>query len=103
MQSEFRDGRLYLHRTPEEREPLLKRLRRIEGQVRGLRQMIEEDRYCPDEVQQANAITAAVREVALLVIQQHLAASVEHAVTSGDGEAAVKDMLAVLRAAMRQQ
>lgn len=102
MQSEFRDGRLHLHRTPEEREPLLKRLRRIEGQVRGLRQMIEEDRYCLDEVQQANAITAAVREVALLVIQQHLAAGVEHAVTSGDGQAAVEDMLAVLRAAMRQ-
>lgn len=102
MQSEFRDGRLHLHRTPEEREPLLKRLRRIEGQVRGLRQMIEEDRYCLDEVQQANAITAAVREVALLVIQDHLTAAVEHAVEALDGEAAIKDMVAVLHAAMRQ-
>lgn len=102
MQSEFRNGRLHLHRAPEEREPLLKRLRRIEGQVRGLRQMIEEDRYCLDEVQQANAITAAVREVALLVIQDHLTAAVEHAVEARDGEAAIKDMVAVLRAAMRQ-
>ncbi len=102
MQSEFRDGRLYLHRAPEEREPLLKRLRRIEGQVRGLWQMIEQNRYCLDEVQQANAITAAVREVALLVIQDHLTAAVEHAVEARDGEAAIKDMVAVLRAAMRQ-
>ncbi len=101
MESEFRDGRLYLRRTPGERDPLLNRLRRIEGQVRGLRQMIEEDRYCLEEVQQANAIMAAVREMALLVIQQHLVAGIEHAVSSGDGEATVKDLLAVLRAAMR--
>lgn len=102
MDHEFRDGRLYLHRTPEEQEPLLKRLLRIEGQVRGLRQMIEADRYCLDEVQQTNAITAATREVALLIIQQHLAAAVEHAVNAGDGADAINDMVAVLRAAMRQ-
>ncbi len=102
MDHEFRDGRLYLHRTPEQKDPLLKRLRRIEGQVRGLQQMIEEDRYCLDEVQQANAITAALREVALLIIQDHLTAAVEHAVTARDGGESIADMVTVLRAAMRQ-
>jgi len=102
MNYEFRDGRFFLHRTPEQKAPLLKRLRRIEGQVRGMQQMVEEDRYCLDEVQQANAVTAAVREVALLIIQDHLTAAVEHAVTSGDGENSIKEMIAVLRAAMRQ-
>lgn len=70
--------------------------------MRGLQQMIEEDRYCLDEVQQANAVTSAVREAALLIIQDHLTAAVEHAVTSGDGDASIKEMVGVLRAAMRQ-
>ncbi len=50
MRYEFRDGRLHLHRTAEEKEPLLQRLGRIEGQVRGVRQMVEDDRYCLDEM-----------------------------------------------------
>ena len=102
MDHEFRDGRFLLRRTPEQKAPLLQRLRRIEGQVRGLQQMVEEDRYCLDGVQQANAVTSAVREVALLIIQDHLAAAVEHAVVSGDGDASIKEMVSVLRAAMRQ-
>ncbi len=102
MEHSFVDGRLYLARTPEEREPLLLRLRKIEGQVRGLRQMLEEDRYCLEEVQQANAITAGVREVALMIMGQHLAAGIEFAVESQDVPATLKDLMAVLRAAMRQ-
>ncbi len=102
MEYEFRDGRLHLHRSPEQKVPILQRLRRIEGQVRGLQQMVEEDRYCLDEVQQVNAATAAMREVALLIIQDHLEAAVQFAVSAGDGEAAVKEMVAVLRAALRQ-
>ena len=102
MDHEFRDGRLLLRRTPEQKAPLLLRLRRIEGQVGGLQQMVEEARYSLDGVQQANAVTSAVREVALLIIQDHLAAAVEHAVVSGDGDASIKEMVSVLRAAMRQ-
>ena len=64
--------------------------------------MIEEDRYCLDEVQQMNAATAAMREVALLVIQDHLEAAVQFAVSAGDGAVAVKEMISVLRAALRQ-
>ncbi len=102
MRYEFSDGRLHLHRTVEEKEPLLQRLGRIEGQVRGVRQMVENDRYCLDEVQQANAITAAMREVALLIISDHLTAAVDFAVQSQNGKAAVKEMIAVLRAGLRQ-
>ena len=102
MQHSFVDGRLYLSRTAEERAPILKRLNKIEGQVRGLKQMLEEDRYCLDEVQQANAITSAVREVALMIMAQHLEAGVEFAVQSNDAAAALQDLMAVLRGAMRQ-
>ena len=103
MEYAFEAGRLQLHRTPEEKAPLLLRLRRIEGQVRGLMEMIEADRYCLDEVQQANAVSAAMREVAMLVIADHVAAGVDHAVRSGDTEGPIQDVLAVLRAAMRQR
>ena len=102
MDHEFVDGRLYLYRTPEEREPILQRLRRIEGQVRGLQQMLEQDRYCVDELQQANAVVAAMREVALLISGQHLAAGVECAKQSADPAAVLEDLKSVLRAAVRQ-
>ncbi len=102
MEHEFIDGRLYLRRTAEEREPILQRLRRIEGQVRGLQQMLEQDRYCVDEIQQANAISAAIREVALLISSQHLAAGVDYAAGSGDRTAVLDEIKAVLRVAIRQ-
>src|SRR3954454_19509883 len=87
-------------RTTEERRPLLQRLNRIEGQVRGVHQMIEEDRHCRDEIQQINAIVAAIREVALLVVSDHLNAAVEFAVENQDGKIAIDEMIKVLRAAL---
>ena len=102
MEYTFTEGRLFLRRTPGEKEPLLQRLRRIEGQVRGLQQMIEDDRHCLDEVQLANAATAALHEVARLVMADHLRAGVEFAVAAHDGEAVLRDLLTVLRAALRQ-
>ena len=95
------DGRLLLHRSPEEREPLLQRLRRVEGQVRGLHQMLEQDRYCVDELQQINAITAAMREVSLLIVSQHVTAGIDRAVKEGDVEAGVEEVRVVLRTLMR--
>ncbi len=64
--------------------------------------MIEDSRYCLDEVQQANAIVAAMRQVELLIIEDHLNAGMEFAVKSQDIDSAVKDMMAVLRAAVRR-
>jgi DNA-binding FrmR family transcriptional regulator len=103
MQYDFKEDRLYIQRTSAEKEPLLQRLNRVEGQVRGLRQMIENDRYCGDEVQQASAITAAVREVALLVISQHLEVGVNFAAENDTRKPAVDEMIGLLRIAMRQQ
>jgi DNA-binding FrmR family transcriptional regulator len=102
MDYEFRDGRLYVNRTDEEKARITERLKKIEGQVRGVRQMVEDSRYCLDEVQQVNAIVAAMRQVELLVIADHLNAGMDFAVKSQDVEAAVKDMMAVLRAALRR-
>ena len=101
MEYEFRDGKLFVSRTPAEREPIVQRLRRIEGQVRGLAQMVENDRYCLDEVQQANAITAAMREVALAILSSHLDAGVDYATRTGNIDEITKEVTDVLRAALR--
>jgi CsoR family transcriptional regulator, copper-sensing transcriptional repressor len=62
----------------------LKRLKRIEGQVRGLQRMVEEDRYCIDVVTQISAVRAALKRVEEEVLHDHVAHCVEHAIASGD-------------------
>lgn len=61
-----------------------KRLSRIEGQVRGLARMVDEDRYCIDIVTQISAVRAALRRVEEEVLKDHVAHCVEHAIASGD-------------------
>lgn len=62
----------------------LKRLSRIEGQVRGLSRMVEEDRYCVDLITQISAVRAALRRVEEEVLQEHISHCVEHAILSGN-------------------
>ena len=62
----------------------LKRLQRIEGQVRGLSRMVEEDRYCIDIVTQISAVRAALRRAEEEILRDHVAHCVEHAISSGD-------------------
>jgi DNA-binding FrmR family transcriptional regulator len=64
------------------KDPLLKRLRRIEGQVRGVESMVEDDRYCIDVVTQITAIQAALDKVALNLLEDHAA----HCVVGADPE-----------------
>ena len=65
----------------------LKRLRRIEGQIRGLQRMVDSDSYCIDVLTQVSAATKALESVALLLLEQHLAHCVAEAVVVG-GETA---------------
>ena len=62
----------------------LKRLRRIEGQVRGLSRMVEKDRYCIDIVTQISAVRAALRRAEEEILRDHVAHCVEGAIASGD-------------------
>jgi DNA-binding FrmR family transcriptional regulator len=66
------------------KESALKRLQRIEGQVRGLIRMVEEDRYCIDVVTQISAARAALRKVEEEVLHDHVAHCVENAIASGN-------------------
>jgi DNA-binding FrmR family transcriptional regulator len=96
------EGRVRLERDAAERDPLLKRLRRVEGQIRGLIEMIQADRYCGEELQQLAAARAALSEIAVLLTAQHLGAAASYAIESGNKDAAMADIEAVLRAALRK-
>jgi CsoR family transcriptional regulator, copper-sensing transcriptional repressor len=75
--------------TPD-KEDYLKRLRRIEGQVRGLQKMVEDDRYCIDIVTQVSAATKALQSVALGLLEDHLGHCVTQAVAEGGDVAEAK-------------
>jgi DNA-binding FrmR family transcriptional regulator len=62
----------------------MKRLSRIEGQVRGLARMVEDDRYCIDIITQMAAVRAALDRVEEEILKDHVAHCVEHAISSGD-------------------
>jgi len=76
---------------------LAKRLHRIEGQVRGIRRMIDDDRYCVDILTQVSAVQSALDALALKLLEHHLHGCVSHAVVSGDGAHAIDEALAVIR------
>jgi DNA-binding FrmR family transcriptional regulator len=71
----------------EEKDAVLKRLRRVEGQVRGLQRMVEDDAYCIDVLTQVSASTKALQAVALQLLEDHLGHCVAHAIESGGPEA----------------
>ena len=70
----------------QDKDAYLKRLRRIEGQVRGLQRMVEEDVYCIDVLTQVSAVTRALQAVALGLLEDHLGACVSEAVRQGGDE-----------------
>jgi CsoR family transcriptional regulator, copper-sensing transcriptional repressor len=68
------------------------RLRRIEGQVRDLQKMVDEDRYCIDVLTQVSAVRAALENVALLLLADHTANCVTEAIRAGDGSEKVREL-----------
>ena len=82
----------------------MKRLKRIEGQVRGLARMVDDDRYCIDIVTQISAVRAALRRVEEEILQDHVAHCVEHAISSGnkmDQREKIAELMAVISRAER--
>src|SRR3954454_6549636 len=72
------------------KDDYLKRLRRIEGQARGLQRMVEEEKYCIDILTQVSAMTKALQSVALGLLDEHLGSCVAHAAAAGGPEADAK-------------
>ncbi|MFF2412016.1 metal-sensitive transcriptional regulator [Streptomyces sp. NPDC058092] len=72
------------------KDDVLMRLRRIEGQVRGLQRLVEQDTYCIDILTQVSATTRALQSFALQMLDEHMATCVSHAVAEGGQEREVK-------------
>jgi DNA-binding FrmR family transcriptional regulator len=75
-----------------DKDDYLKRLRRIEGQVRGLQRMVEQDTYCIDVLTQVSAVRAALEGVALQLLAGHTEHCVSEAIRSGDGDEKVREL-----------
>jgi DNA-binding FrmR family transcriptional regulator len=88
------------HSYTKDRAQLLRRLSRMEGQVRGISRMIDRDEYCIDILQQTAALRAAVDAVSLLLMEDHVAGCLATAVETGDAAAYTEEVMEVVRRSM---
>lgn len=79
-----------------DKQALQDRLKKIEGQVRGLQRMVEEDRYCVDVLVQVAAVKAALNKVGLGLLEGHAKGCMQAAVRRGEGDEAVAELMDVL-------
>lgn len=80
-----------------DKEALIKRLNRIEGQVRGVAKMIVEDRYCVDIINQISAMQSALDAVAMQLLENHTHGCMQGAINSGKGDEAIDELMLVVR------
>jgi DNA-binding FrmR family transcriptional regulator len=90
-----------VHGYSDEKEALVKRLHRIEGQVRGIERMVEDERYCIDILTQISAVTTALESLAFRILDDHVNHCVAGALSSGDPEAAAEKTQELLAAVQR--
>jgi DNA-binding FrmR family transcriptional regulator len=88
------------HRSPEEYKKLCNRLSRIEGQIRGIRKMLDESAYCPDILNQAAAANAALNAFSRELLSQHLRSCVVNDLRAGNDEV-VDELLSTLQKFMK--
>lgn len=79
------------------KDTLIKRLNRIEGQVRGVTKMITEDRYCVDVLNQVSALQSALDAVAMRLLENHTHGCMQGAIKSGKGNTAINELMVVLK------
>ncbi|WP_240376230.1 metal-sensing transcriptional repressor [Bacillus piscicola] len=84
-------------RVQPNKENLLNRLRRIEGQVKGIHNMIDNDRYCVDVLNQIAAVQAAISKVSVALVEDHTHHCVANAIKNGEGEEAVDELMEVMK------
>ncbi|HSP71208.1 MAG TPA: metal-sensitive transcriptional regulator [Gaiellaceae bacterium] len=89
------------HGYSKDKDALVKRLRRIEGQVRGIEKMVDDDRYCIDILTQISAATTALESVAFRILDEHVNHCVAGALSSGDEAVAAEKSRELLAAVHR--
>lgn len=78
------------------KEDIIRRLKKIEGQVKGIQRMVNEDKYCVDVLIQVAAVRAAINRVGTIVFEHHSRTCMKSAVESDDQEAAIEELVGVL-------
>ena len=91
----------HVHGYTKDKEALIKRLHRIEGQVRGVEKMVDEDRYCIEILTQIAAVNTALESLAIKILDEHVRHCVAGALTSGDEEDALAKTEELLAAVQR--
>lgn len=81
----------------ENKQKILTRLRRIEGQTRGLQRMVEEDKYCVDIMTQIAGVQAALEQVSIQLMERHLHHCVTEAILEGKGEEKIQEIMTILK------
>src|SRR6186713_2719449 len=90
-------GEHFRHSYTRDKAQLVRRLARIEGQVRGISRMIEREEYCVDILQQTSALRAAVDSLAILVLEDHVQGCVRTAAARGEADRYAAEVLEVVR------
>lgn len=93
---EFMHDQPLVPREDVEREALSKRLRRIEGQVRGIQKMVESDRYCVDILTQTAAIQAALKQVEMQLLERHMRKCLVHASKTEDMDPYIDELMTIV-------
>ena len=83
------------------KDALIKRLSRIQGQVKGISKMIEEDRYCTEILTQVSAIKSALDETALKLLENYIQSCVRGAIKSGEEDGAISELMDISRKFLR--
>lgn len=90
-------GETFRHSYSKDKAQLVRRLARIEGQVRGIARMIEREEYCVDILQQTAALRAAVDSLAILVLEDHVQGCIRTAAEHGEADRYVDEVVDVVR------
>lgn len=102
MNTTSRDTDLRRHGYSATKDQLVKRLRRVEGQVRGIERMVHDDRYCIDIITQVSAVQAALDKVALGLLDDHARNCVVGGAAAGTGEELTEELMAAVGRLMRR-
>lgn len=88
---------------PDIKNKLQSRLNRIEGQVRGIKKMVDEEKYCVDIITQAQAVKSALGAFESLMLENHLETHVVHQMSHGKGDKATKEILKIYNLSQRKK
>ena len=88
------------HRTAKEEKDLISRLNRIEGQIRGIKAMVQEERYCTDILVQVSAVQSALNGFSKMLLSNHIKSCVVEDIKNGDEEKAIDDLCETIKKMM---